>query len=267
MQDITNEEIKRAFQYIDFSQMDKRMASNIAYQQAIRETYNKISQLITTKYSNNNPQNIDYIVMFFQEKEQRQVLEDAYRNAIERSKNKEQVDFRREKKNAQNQFVKFIAGFSAVLVIGCGSSKILFPMDKETKIEKEPIKVEQTVHYSSNNTTEVTFSDKEIEKMAKDLLELEGNYDYDYLIYKCFQELFRNPLKVESYMNTLFNYIHQYIEENIDGYSQQIVAALNYSTFNEYIASRGFKSIYEYRQVMGNQNIEYATLANESGGR
>lgn len=265
MQDITNEEIKRAFQYVDISQMDKRLASNIAYRQAIEEIYRNINRLITAKYSSNNPEDLDYILKALQEKEQRQVLQDAYYSAIKRSTNKERVDFRREKRNANNQFIKFIAGFSAVLVIGCGSSKILFPIDKENANEKEPIKVEQTVHYSTKQNTEVTFTDREIEKMAKEILTNEK--DYDYAVYRCFQELFRNPLKVDVYMNTLFSYLHENIEANINDYPQELVAALNYSTFDEYITSHGFNSIYEYRQVMGNQNAEYVTLAYESGGR
>ena len=62
MQDITNEEIKRAFQYVDISQMDKRLASNIAYRQAIEEIYRNINRLITAKYSSNNPEDLDYIL-------------------------------------------------------------------------------------------------------------------------------------------------------------------------------------------------------------
>ena len=76
MQDITNEEIKRAFQYVDISQMDKRLASNIAYRQAIEEIYRNINRLITAKYSSNNPEDLDYILKALQEKEQRQVSTD-----------------------------------------------------------------------------------------------------------------------------------------------------------------------------------------------
>ena len=101
--------------------------------------------------------------------------------------------------------------------------------------------------------------------MAKEILTNEK--DYDYAVYRCFQELFRNPLKVDVYMNTLFSYLHENIEANINDYPQELVAALNHSTFDEYITSHGFNSIYEYRQVMGNQNAEYVTLAYESGGR
>ncbi len=94
----------------------------------------------------------------------------------------------------------------------------------------------------------------EIDKMADDVLNKESIYDIDTRIYGCYVGL--KEYKRLDHMNELFYHMQKIISSNPKGYSEEVIRACNYSTFQEYLEDKGL-TLEEYKELMKEILTEY----------
>ena len=265
MKDITNEEIINAFKNIDISKYDSRYSKHIAKREEADKIYHYIKRIIETRSDKLDPSDIDKALNIFRNQEQMAILNAAYNKAINESKTKEKIEFKREKRANNKKSAIVIASVIATLMIGCGTSNILFPIDKELNT---PV-IEETVGYQSFNTknvNKISYNAEQIIEMANDILNYQGNVNYDFIIYSYFLELNKDPLAVEDNMNLLFGYLYQTMNYDINSYNPNLVSTIHYPSFNEYLTANGYNSIVQYKRAMSKMANEQIYLNNSYGG-
>lgn len=267
MKDITNEEIVNAFKNIDTTSYDPRLSQHIAKREEADKIYRYIKRIIETRSDQLDSEDIDKALNIFRNQEQIAILNAAYNRAINESRTKEKIEFKKEKRTNNRKSAIVIASLFATLMIGCGTSNILFPIDNQPS---EPV-IEETVGYQSFNTGKVntiSYSADEIAEMADDILNYQGNVSYDFVIYSYFIELNKNPLAVKDNMNLLFGYLYQTMNYDINSYDPNLVSTIHYPSFDDYLAANGYSSIAQYKGVMSNMASEQQVyLDNSYGGR
>ena len=69
-------------------------------------------------------------------------------------------------------------------------------------------------------------------------------------------------------MNELFSYLYQTINYDQFSYDENLVSALHYPSFDQYLEAHGYSSVAQYKRIMKNMVSEQQVYLDASrGGR
>ena len=272
---LSNEEIRKAFQNIDISRYDSRLSPHIARQEEAKRLYNQIKKMIESRNNGLDADDIDIALNIFKNQEQMSILNEAYNRAINESRRDERVEFRREKKEFNRQVTKSVAGVMAALIISCAAGKVMKPINPDLQVNTNTTTVSEIatvpqahVEQGFYTPDEPNYSTSDIHQMADDILNYQGAVNYDFVIYSYFLELNKEPLLVDNYMNELFSYLYQTINYDQFSYDENLVSALHYPSFDQYLEAHGYSSVAQYKRIMKNMVSEQQVYLDASrGGR
>lgn len=272
---LSNEEIRKAFQNIDISRYDSRLSPHIARQEEAKRLYNQIKKMIESRNAGLDADDIDIALNIFKNQEQMSILNEAYNRAINESRRDERVEFRREKKEFNRQVTKIVAGVMAALIISCAAGKLIKPINPDLQVNTNTTTVSEIatvpqahVEQGFYTPDEPNYSTSDIHQMADDILNYQGAVNYDFVIYSYFLELNKEPLLVDNYMNELFSYLYQTINYDQFSYDENLVSALHYPSFDQYLEAHGYSSVAQYKRIMKNMVSEQQVYLDASrGGR
>ena len=107
-----------------YQNMIQDIEKHIAQREEADKIYHYIKRIIETRSDKLVPSDSDKALNIFRNQEQMAILNAAYNKAINESKTKEKIEFKREKRANNKKSAIVIASVIATLMIGCGTSNI-----------------------------------------------------------------------------------------------------------------------------------------------